>query len=46
MDNVLKDYGATDQELYSRARGFLLLGAILKNTALDESDGVRRELER
>jgi hypothetical protein len=46
MDNVLKDHGATDQELYTRARGLLLLGAIFKSTVLDESDEERRELER
>ena len=43
---MLEDYGATDQELYNRARGLLLLGAILKNTALDESDEEQRQLER
>jgi len=46
VDNVLKDNGATDQELYNRARGLLLLGAIFKSTVPDESDEERRELER
>jgi len=46
VDNVLKDHGATDQELYNRARGLLLLGAIFKSTVPDESDEERRELER
>jgi hypothetical protein len=35
-----------DQELYNRARGLLLLGAIFKSTVPDESDEERRELER
>jgi hypothetical protein len=43
---VLKDHGATDQELYNRAQGLLLLGAIFKSTVPDESDQERRELER
>lgn len=43
---MLKDHGATDQELYNRARGLLLLGAIFKSTVPDESDEERRELER
>jgi hypothetical protein len=43
---VLKSQGATDQELYNRARGLLLLGAIFKSTVPDESDEERRELER
>ena len=43
MDNVLEDYGATDQELCNRARGLLLPGAILKSTALDEPDEERRQ---
>lgn len=46
VDNVLKSQGATDQELYNRARGLLLLGAIFKSTVPDESDEERRELER
>ena len=43
---MLKAQGATDQELYNRARGLLLLGAIFKSTVPDESDEERRELER
>ncbi|KAI9510512.1 DnaJ-domain-containing protein [Russula earlei] len=46
VDKVLKDHGATDQELYNRARGLLLLGAVFKSTIPDESDEERRELER
>ena len=46
VDNVLKDHSATDQELYHRARGLLLLGAVFKSTVPDESDEERRELER
>ncbi|KAI0272343.1 X-domain of DnaJ-containing-domain-containing protein [Gloeopeniophorella convolvens] len=46
VDNVLKDPTAPDQELYHRARGLLLLGAIFKSTQPDESDEERRELER
>jgi len=46
VDNVLKDHSASDQELYNRARGLLLLGAIFKSTVPDESDEERRELER
>ncbi len=46
VDNVLKDHGASDQEVYNRARGLLLLGAIFKSTVPDESDEERRELER
>ncbi|KAH9004499.1 X-domain of DnaJ-containing-domain-containing protein [Lactarius hatsudake] len=38
VDNVLKDHSANDQELYHRARGLLLLGAIFKSTVPDESD--------
>ena len=36
----------SDKELYNRARGLLLLGAIFKSTIPDESDEERRELER
>ncbi|KAH9042300.1 hypothetical protein EDB84DRAFT_917826 [Lactarius hengduanensis] len=43
VDNVLKDHSANDQELYHRARGLLLLGAIFKSTAPDESDEERHE---
>jgi hypothetical protein len=46
VDNVLKGPGVSDQELYHRARGLLLLGAIFKSTIPDESDEERRELER
>jgi len=46
VDNVLKDHKTNDQELYHRARGLLLLGAIFKSTIPDESDAERRELER
>jgi hypothetical protein len=46
VDNVLKDHSASDPELYNRARGLLLLGAIFKSTVPDESDEERRELER
>ncbi|KAH9992986.1 X-domain of DnaJ-containing-domain-containing protein [Russula compacta] len=46
VDNVLKDHSASDQELYNRARGLFLLGAIFKSTVPDESDQERRELER
>ena len=51
VDNVLKGHDAkghdvSDQELYNRARGLLLLGAIFKSTIPDESDAERRELER
>jgi X-domain of DnaJ-containing len=46
VDNVLKDHGVNDHELYNRARGLLLLGAIFKSTIPDESDQERRELER
>ncbi|KZT67320.1 DnaJ-domain-containing protein [Daedalea quercina L-15889] len=45
-DNVLKDPEVTDQVLYNRARGLLLIGAIFKSTQPDESDAERRELER
>lgn len=46
VDNVLKGPGVSDQDLYNRARGLLLLGAIFKSTIPDESDEERRELER
>jgi hypothetical protein len=46
VDNVLKEPGVNDQNLYNRARGLLLLGAIFKSTIPDESDEERRELER
>ena len=46
VDNVLKGHNVSDQELYNRARGLLLLGAIFKSTFPDESGEGRRELER
>jgi X-domain of DnaJ-containing len=46
VDNVLKGHNVSDQELYNRARGLLILGAIFKSTIPDESDAERRELER
>ncbi|KZT07224.1 DnaJ-domain-containing protein [Laetiporus sulphureus 93-53] len=46
VDNVLKDHEATDQILYNRAKGLLLMGAIFKSTVPDETDEERRELER
>ena len=46
VDHVLKEPGVSDQNLYNRARGLLLLGAIFKSTIPDESDEERRELER
>lgn len=45
-DRVLKDPTANEQELYSRAKGLLFIGAIFKSTVPDESDAERRELER
>ncbi|KAF9818275.1 hypothetical protein IEO21_02903 [Rhodonia placenta] len=46
VDNVLKDPEASDQVLYNRAKGLLLMGAVFKSTVPDESDEERRELER
>ena len=46
VDHVLKEPNVSDKELYNRARGLLLLGAIFKCTIPDESDEERRELER
>jgi len=46
VDNVLKESGVSDPDMYNRARGLLLLGAIFKSTIPDESDEERRELER
>jgi hypothetical protein len=46
VDNVLKGPGISDQELYHRARGLLLIGAIFKSTIPDESDEERRKLEQ
>ncbi|EKM50696.1 uncharacterized protein PHACADRAFT_264112 [Phanerochaete carnosa HHB-10118-sp] len=45
-DKVLKDSTVNDQELYLRAKGLMIIGAIFKNTQPDESDEERRELER
>lgn len=45
-DKVLKGPGVDDSELYLRAKGMLIMGAIFKNTQPDESDEERRELER
>ncbi|KII85874.1 hypothetical protein PLICRDRAFT_115528 [Plicaturopsis crispa FD-325 SS-3] len=46
VDNVLKDPTVSDQVLYNRSKGLLLMGAIFKSTVPDESDQERRELER
>jgi curved DNA-binding protein CbpA len=46
VDNVLKDKEASDQVLFHRAKGLMIMGHIFKNTIPDESDEVRRELER
>lgn len=46
VDHVLKQPKVSDKELYNRARGLLLLGAIFKSIIPDESDEERRELER
>ncbi|KAG0709308.1 X-domain of DnaJ-containing-domain-containing protein [Suillus ampliporus] len=46
VDNVLKDKEASDQVLFHRAKGLMIMGHIFKNTAPDESDEDRRELER
>jgi len=46
VDNVLRDREASDQVLLNRAKGLLIIGHIFKTTAPDESDEVRRELER
>ncbi|KAH9893438.1 X-domain of DnaJ-containing-domain-containing protein [Cubamyces lactineus] len=46
VDRVLKEPGVSDQVLYNRAKGLLLIGAIFKQTQPDESDEERRELER
>ncbi|KAI0738603.1 X-domain of DnaJ-containing-domain-containing protein [Daedaleopsis nitida] len=45
-DRVLKEQGVSDQVLYSRAKGLLLIGAVFKSTVPDETDEERRELER
>ena len=36
IDNILKDHGTSDQEVYNCAQGLLLLGAIFKSTRPDE----------
>ncbi|OJT06717.1 DnaJ-like protein 1 [Trametes pubescens] len=46
VDRVLKEHGVSDQILYNRAKGLLLIGAIFKQTVPDETDEERRELER
>ncbi|KAG2132806.1 X-domain of DnaJ-containing-domain-containing protein [Suillus clintonianus] len=46
VDNVLKDKEASDQVLFYRAKGLMIMGHIFKSTVPDESDEVRRELER
>ncbi|EJF59058.1 DnaJ-domain-containing protein [Dichomitus squalens] len=46
VDRVLKEQGVSDQVLYNRAKGLLLIGAVFKSTVPDESDQDRRELER
>ncbi|KAF8141559.1 X-domain of DnaJ-containing-domain-containing protein [Boletus edulis] len=46
VDNVLKDREASDQVLFNRAKGLLIIGHIFKNTVPDQSDEDRRELER
>ncbi|KAI0642278.1 X-domain of DnaJ-containing-domain-containing protein [Trametes meyenii] len=46
VDRVLKEPGVSDQTLYNRAKGLLLIGAIFKQTVPDETDEERRELER
>ncbi|EIW58541.1 uncharacterized protein TRAVEDRAFT_47685 [Trametes versicolor FP-101664 SS1] len=46
VDRVLKESGVSEQILYNRAKGLLLIGAIFKQTVPDETDEERRELER
>ncbi|RPD59097.1 DnaJ-domain-containing protein [Lentinus tigrinus ALCF2SS1-7] len=46
VDRVLKEPGVSDQVLYNRAKGLLLIGAVFKSTVPDETDEERRELER
>ncbi|KAI0730633.1 X-domain of DnaJ-containing-domain-containing protein [Earliella scabrosa] len=46
VDRVLKDHDVSDQVLYNRAKGLLLIGAVFKSTVPDETDEERRELER
>lgn len=45
-DKVLKDPTVSEQELYLRAKGLMIIGAIFKSTQPDETDEERRELER
>jgi len=46
VDNVLKDKDVSDQVLFNRAKGLMIMGHIFKNTVPDETDEERRELER
>ncbi|KAI0675848.1 X-domain of DnaJ-containing-domain-containing protein [Trametes maxima] len=46
VDRLLKEPGVSDQILYNRAKGLLLIGAVFKQTVPDETDEERRELER
>ncbi|KAF9240694.1 DnaJ domain-containing protein [Melanogaster broomeanus] len=46
VEHVLKDREASEQVLFSRAKGLLIIGQIFKSTTPDESDEDRRELER
>lgn len=46
VDHVLKDREASEQTLVNRAKGLMIMGHIFKTAVPDESDEVRRELER
>lgn len=46
VDNVLKDKSASDQILFNRAKGLMIMGHIFKSAVPDETDEERRELER
>ncbi|KAF9223958.1 DnaJ-domain-containing protein [Gyrodon lividus] len=46
VDHVLKDREVSDQVLFNRAKGLMIIGHIFKSTTPDESDEDRRELER
>ncbi|KAJ8588286.1 DnaJ-domain-containing protein, partial [Rhizopogon salebrosus TDB-379] len=46
VDNVLKDKDVSDQVLFNRAKGLMIMGHIFKSTVPDETDEERRELER
>ncbi|KIJ20920.1 hypothetical protein PAXINDRAFT_6699 [Paxillus involutus ATCC 200175] len=46
VDQVLKDREVSEKVLFNRAKGLMILGHIFKSTIPDESDEVRRELER